>query len=58
MKAGKDATFVVKMTIKGELLPGNFMNSGSQGANPNALTADEDDGYLVLDDGDHAGHMP
>jgi hypothetical protein len=58
VKAGKDATFVVKMTIKGELLPGNFMNSGSQGANPNALTANEYDGYLVLDDGDHPIHMP
>ena len=58
VKAGKDATFVVKMTIKGELLPGNFMNSGSQGANPAALTANEYDGYLVLDDGDHPIHMP
>ena len=58
VKAGKDATFTVKMTIKGELLPGNFMNSGSEGANPDALTVNEFDGYLVLDDGDHPIHMP
>ena len=57
VKAGQDATFTVKMTIKGWLLPGNFMNSGSQGANPDALTANEFDGYLVLDDGDHPIHM-
>lgn len=58
VKAGKDATFKVKMTLKGELLSGNFMNSGSEGANPVALTANEFDGYLVLDDGDHPIHMP
>ena len=57
VKAGKDATFTVKMTIKGELLPGNFMNSGSMGADPNALTTNEYDGYLTLDDGDHPIHM-
>jgi hypothetical protein len=57
VKAGKDATFMVKMTIKGELLPGNFMNSGSQGANPASLTSNEYDGYLTLDDGDHPIHM-
>jgi hypothetical protein len=57
VKAGKDATFTVKMTIKGWLLPGNFMNSGSLGANPSALTANEFDGYLVLDDGDQPIHL-
>jgi hypothetical protein len=57
VKAGKDATFTVKMTINGAMLPGNFMNSGSQGANPDSLTANEFDGYLVLDDGDHPIHM-
>ncbi len=58
VKAGSDATFVVKMKLKGELLSGNFMNSGSEGANPAALTANEFDGYLVLDDGNHPIHMP
>ena len=39
------------LTINGSLLRGNFMNSGSNGANPAALTTNEYDGYLVLDDG-------
>jgi hypothetical protein len=55
--AGSDRTFNVKMTINGAWLPGNFMNSGSQGANPDALTANEFDGYLTLDDGAHPIHM-
>ena len=58
VKAGSDATFPVRMTIDGDLLPGNFMNSGSQGANGSALTANEYDGYLILDDGVHSIHMP
>lgn len=57
IKAGKDATFNVKMTIKGELLSGNAMNSGSEGANPDALTANEYDGYLTLDDGENPIHL-
>jgi hypothetical protein len=57
VKAGKDATFPVKLTIRGAMLPGNFMNSGSNGADPSALTANEYDGYLVLDDGDHPIHL-
>jgi subtilisin family serine protease len=57
VKAGKDATFTVKLTIHGALLPGNAMNSGSNGANPAALTFNEFDGYLVLDDGEHPIHM-
>jgi len=55
--ARSDRTFNVKMTINGAWLPGNFMNSGSQGANPDALTANEFDGYLTLDDGAHPIHM-
>jgi minor extracellular serine protease Vpr len=57
VKAGRDATFNVKLTINGAMLPSNFMNSGSQGANPDALTANEFDGYLILDDGSHPIHM-
>jgi minor extracellular serine protease Vpr len=57
VKAGRDATFNVKLTINGAMLPGNFMNSGSQGANPDALTANEFDGYLILDGGSHPIHM-
>jgi hypothetical protein len=36
---GRDTLFQVTMTINGALLRGNFMNSGSQGANPAALTS-------------------
>ena len=55
---GSDATFDVTLTIRGAMLRGNFMNSGSQGANPAALTTNEYDGYLVLDDGKHPIHLP
>lgn len=57
VKAGKDATFTVKMTIHGELLYGNYMNSGNMGANPSGLDTNEFDGYLTLDDGKHPIHM-
>ncbi|MFN2228101.1 MAG: hypothetical protein ACK2UY_17390, partial [Anaerolineae bacterium] len=42
------ATFYVKMTINGALLPPNAMNSGAMGADPAALTLNEYDGYLIL----------
>jgi subtilisin family serine protease len=58
VKAGSDATFTVKMTIKGELLRGNYMNSGSAGADPVGLNINEFDGYLVLSDGQQEIHMP
>jgi hypothetical protein len=51
--SGRDTLFTVTLTIDGAKLRGNFMNSGSLGANPAALTANEYDGYLVLDDGQH-----
>jgi hypothetical protein len=57
VKAGQDATFTVKMTINGALLRGNYMNSGSLGADPDVLTINEYDGYLVLDDGEQPIHM-
>lgn len=57
VKAGKDATFTVKLTINGALLRGNFMNSGSMGANPSGLTLNEYDGYLIFDDGQHPIHL-
>lgn len=56
---GRDLTFNVTITIDGSKLPGNFMNSGSNGANPAALTLNEFDGYLVLDNGDgHTMNVP
>lgn len=57
VKAGKDATFPVKLTIRGAMLRGNYMNSGSMGANPSSLTINEYDGYLVLDDGAQPIHL-
>jgi subtilisin family serine protease len=58
VRAGSDATFSVKMTIDGEALRGNYMNSGSRGAEPAVLTLNEYDGYLTLDSGDEAIHLP
>ena len=58
VKAGKDATFTFKLTINGAYLLNNYMNSGSMGASPAALTLNEFDGYLVLDDGSKPIHLP
>lgn len=57
-RAGRDATFHVRMTVYGNLLRGNHMNSGGMGADPSGLTLNEYDGYLILDDGSHPIHMP
>ncbi len=57
VKAGKDTTFSVKLTINGALLHANFMNSGANGANPASLTLNEFDGYLTLDDGVQPIHL-
>lgn len=54
---GRDTLFTVTMTIDGNLLRGNFMNSGSMGANPAALTLNEYDGYLILDDRNNPIHL-
>jgi len=58
VRAGSDATFSVKMTIDGEALRGNFMNSGSMGAEPAVLTLNEYDGYLTLDSAEESIHLP
>ena len=55
--AGKTATVVVNLRIDGALLSGNAMNSGSDGANPDTLTFNEYDGYLVFDDGNDPFQM-
>lgn len=44
----------VVMTILGEKLQGNAMNSGSLGASASALTYNEIDGYLELDAGNQS----
>jgi hypothetical protein len=57
--AGQDRSVSIKMTIIGALLQDNFMNSGSEGGDPaSALTKNEYDGYLILDDGTHPIHLP
>jgi subtilisin family serine protease len=58
VQAHSDATFKVKLTVQGAKLPGNAMNSGSQGANPAALTLNEYDGYLSLTNGGSEVHLP
>jgi hypothetical protein len=66
MQPGKaaEAQFLVTMVIDGALLGDWSMNSGSRGANPDVLTANEIDGYLWLDnvattdDDDAMIHMP
>lgn len=59
LRPRSDATLPVNLTLRGDRLPGNFMNSGSDGANPGTLTANEFDGYLLLDDGNGTAlHMP
>jgi len=54
---GRNTTFEVTLTIDGAKLRGNYMNSGSAGADPATLTLNEYDGYLVLDDGKHPIHL-
>lgn len=55
---GNDTVFDVTLDIDGTALPGNFMNSGSAGADPSGLTINEYDGYLLLDDGEHTMSVP
>ena len=47
--AGKEAVVPVTFKFFGGNLPGNFMNSGSRGADGAALTLNEYDGYLIFD---------
>jgi hypothetical protein len=54
--AHRTATFKVQLTVNGPSLPDWAMNSGSQGANPNSLTAQEFDGYVWLVDGSNAAN--
>ncbi len=53
-----DTTFEVTLTIDGSKLEGNYMNSGTEGANPTGLTRNEYDGYITLDDGKQSLHLP
>jgi subtilisin family serine protease len=55
---GQTRTFTLRMTINGELLRSNSMNSGTQGANPAPLTLHEYDGYVTLTASDHTLSLP
>lgn len=55
--AGEDIVFEVVLTIEGRLLRDNLMDSGPRGNDPGPLTANEYDGYLVLDDGFRPIHL-
>ena len=57
VRAGRDKTFDVLMIIDGSKLSGNWLNSGSGGANGSLLKRNEFDGYLILDDGSHPIHL-
>jgi subtilisin family serine protease len=54
---GNEDYFDVTLTINGDLLSGNSMNSGSMGASSAALTDQEYDGYITLVD-DNPFHLP
>jgi len=56
--AGQERVFNVTLKIHGGNLLGNYMNSGSDGANPEGLTLNEFDGYITLDDGAQPIHVP
>jgi subtilisin family serine protease len=55
--ANGTATFAVTLTIDGTALGQWMLNSGSNGASGNALTAQEFDGYLTLTDAAGAVHL-
>ncbi len=56
--AGVTKRVRVTISIDGNMLSGNAMNSGSEGANPDALTAMEFDGYIEFDTGAQTLQMP
>jgi subtilisin family serine protease len=58
VNAHSTRTFRVTMRIDGSLLPGNYMNSGSQGNNPAGLTLNEYDGYITIDSVHGQIHLP
>jgi subtilisin family serine protease len=58
VRAGQSKKIKVTLTIHGESLGGNSMNSGSQGADPAALNAQEYDGYLTFTADTESVHMP
>jgi hypothetical protein len=51
VSAKQDTIIDIDMTIKGNLLPDNYMSCGEEGGSGDALSKNEFDGYLVLEDG-------
>ena len=58
MPARGSATVTVKLTVNGNNLRNNLMNSGSLGNAIGPLTANEYDGYIVFQGADHKVTMP
>jgi hypothetical protein len=58
VQPGASRTVEIQLTITGANLPGNFMNSGSMGANGAALNANEYDGYVMLEGSEATIHVP
>src|ERR687896_1343782 len=57
VEAGQDTVFKVTLTIEGDKLRDNLMDSGAEGNNADLLTINEYDGYLILDDNQHPIHL-
>ena len=57
VKAGQENSFFVRLKIHGSMLPPNYMNSGSLGADPGALTLNEYDGYIYLEGSGEPIHL-
>jgi subtilisin family serine protease len=56
--ANGKALLPVTISVNGERLLSNAMNSGSQGANPATLTLNEIDGFLLLNSPQSRLHLP
>jgi len=54
----EDRNVSIVMEIFGDLLPGIYMNSGREGDNATALTLNEYDGYLTVEDNVDSIHVP
>ncbi len=57
-KQPKTRKVTIEMEIHPDLLTGNTMSSGSAGANPDSLSAQEFDGYIVISSEGGSIHVP
>jgi hypothetical protein len=58
VKAGSYSDVPIILTVKGDRLDGNYMSSGEEGGSGDALTKNEFDGYIILDDGVQPMNLP